>query len=280
MARASTINKPFEFRWFRVHNVANSREERLFVTATRSAMNLAEGQRLLILMYHHIAAPPANARLRGLYTTPQQFDGHLRWLKKQPLEFTTFKQLKNGEQPQSKRLLILTFDDGLHDNYTEALPILRRHHVPAVVYPVMNDIGKRGVVWEEAKDQTPADLVNEDEIREMQESSVEFGSHLLDHTHLTRHSEESQNRQLTGSRSRLQEILSEEVLSIAYPYGDVDSKAAERAATAGYCFGLTTEEGTNTREADPMRLKRLPAKGSKLYHPSKFRRQVKRHLEI
>ena len=250
------------------------------MTATQPALELAEGQRLLILMYHHIARPPANVRLRGLYTTPRQFDGQLRWLKKQALEFTTFSQLKRGEQPKCKRLVMVTFDDGLHDNYSEALPILRQHAVPAVVFPVMSDIGKRNVIWEEAKDQTPADLVNEEEIREMQASGVEFGSHLLDHTHLTRHSAEEQRRQLLDSKDQLQEILSQEVLSIAYPYGDVDGPAAAKAAEAGYCFGVTTEEGTNTRSTNPMLLRRVPAKGSKPYHPLKFRRQVKRHLEI
>ena len=248
--------------------------------ASQPALDLAEGQRLLILMYHHIAKPPANVRLRGLYTTPRQFDGQLRWLKKQALEFTTFTQLRNGELPKCERLVMVTFDDGLHDNYSEALPILRRHDVPAVVFPVMNDIGKRGVVWEEATDQTPVDMVNEEEIREMQVNGVEFGSHLLDHTHLTRHSVEEQGRQLSDSKGKLQEILSRDVLSIAYPYGDVDGPAAARAAEAGYCFGLTTEEGTNTRSTNPMLLRRIPAKGSKPYHPLKFRRQVKRHLEI
>ena len=105
------------------------------MTVTPPALKLAEGQRLLILMYHHIAKPPANVRLRGLYTTPQQFDGHLRWLKKQPLEFTTFEQLEKGAASDCSRLLMVTLDDGLHDNYTDALPILQRHGVPAVVYP-------------------------------------------------------------------------------------------------------------------------------------------------
>ena len=250
------------------------------MTATQPALELAEGQRLLILMYHHIANPPADVRLRGLYTTPRQFEGQLRWLKKQALEFTTFSRLKKGEQSMCKRLLMLTFDDGLHDNYSEALPILRRHEVPAVVFPVMNDIGRRGVIWEEAKDQTPADLVNEEEIREMQVNGVEFGSHLLDHTHLTRHSAEEQGRQLLGSKTRLQEILSRDVLAVAYPFGDVDEPAAAKAAEAGYCFGVTTEEGSNTRRTNPMLLRRMPAKGSKPYHPLKFRRQVKRHLDL
>jgi peptidoglycan/xylan/chitin deacetylase (PgdA/CDA1 family) len=250
------------------------------LSASNGKLKLGVGQRLLILMYHHIAVPPANVRLRGLYTTPRQFDGHLSWLKKQALEFTTPSQLLRGEQGSCPRLVMLTFDDGLHDNYTEALPALRRHGVPAVVYPVMNDLGRRGVVWSEAKDQTPADLVSENEIREMQGHGIEFGSHLLEHTHLTTHSAEVQNRLLVDSKEALRKILDDDVLSIAYPYGDVDDAAARRAADAGYLLGVTTDEGTNTLDSNPMLLKRLPAKGSKIYHPLKFRRAVRRHLDL
>lgn len=250
------------------------------MSGSHARLGLVEGQRLLILMYHHIAVPPAGARLRGLYTTPRQFDGHLRWLKKQPLEFTTFGRLLEGKQGSCPRLLVLTFDDGLHDNYTDALPILRQHGVSAVVYPVMHDLGRRGVRWPEAKDQTPADIINEKEIREMRKHGIEFGSHLLEHTHLTSHGPDEQNRQLVESKKALQVILQEEVLSIAYPYGDVDQNAARRASVAGYHFGMTTTAGTNNAESDPMLLKRVPANGSKIYHPFRFRREVRRHLHF
>jgi peptidoglycan/xylan/chitin deacetylase (PgdA/CDA1 family) len=149
-----------------------------------------------------------------------------------------------------------------------------------VIYPVMNELGCRGVVWPEAKDQTPADLISEEEIREMQRDGIEFGSHLLEHTHLTTHSVDEQNRQLVESRNALQNILADEVLSVAYPYGDVDESAAERAAEAGYRFGMTTVEGTNTRDSNPMLLSRVPAKGSKFYHPLRFRREMRRHLSL
>jgi peptidoglycan/xylan/chitin deacetylase (PgdA/CDA1 family) len=250
------------------------------VSTFNGKLELAQGQRLLILMYHHVAVPPANVRLRGLYTTPRQFDGHLRWLKKQPVEFTTFEQLRSGAHSSCSRLVMLTFDDGLHDNFTEALPVLRRHDVPAVVYPIVNELGGRGVVWPEAIDQTPVDLISENEIREMQRDGIEFGSHLLEHTHLTTHPVDEQNRQLVESRDALQKILAAEVLSVAYPYGDVDDGIAERAAKAGYCFGMTTVAGTNTRDSNPMLLNRVPAKGSKFYHPFKFRRKVRRLLNI
>lgn len=239
---------------------------------------MAEGQRLLILAYHHVAVPPAKARLRGLYTTPRQFDGQLRWLKKQRVAFTTFQKLLNGEQADCSRLVMLTFDDGLLDSFTEALPILRRHDVPAVVYPIMNDLGRRGVVWPEATDQTPVDNISENEIREMQRHGIEFGSHLLEHTHLTRHSVDEQNRQLAESRAALRAVLSGDVLSVAYPYGDIDAGGAERAAAAGYRFGLTGVEGINRHDSNPMLLKRVPVKGSKIHHPLKFRRAVRRHL--
>ena len=230
-------------------------------------------------MYHHVASAPANTRLRGLYTTPRQFDGHLRWLKKRAVEFTTFSRLAAEPPSAARTKIIVTFDDGLRDNYTAALPILQEHDVPAVIYPIMDELGKRSVTWPEAKDQTPADIMSTSEIRQMAKCGIEFGSHLMNHTHLTRLNHEEQMRQLSDSRRVLEEILSAIVLSVAYPFGDVDDAAAARAEQAGYQLGLTTIEGSNTRESDPMQLKRLPVKGTRPYHPLKFRRMLRKYLE-
>lgn len=273
-----TITAGFEFRTQSVHNVG-IRQRHLSLTQQSTPLNLVDSQQLLILMYHHVAPAPANTRLRGLYTTPRQFDGHLRWLKTQPVEFTTFARLSAGQTSDFRTKIVITFDDGLHDNYTAALPILQKYDVPAVIYPIMGELGRRAVTWPEAKDQTPADIISEREIREMADRGIEFGSHLMDHTHLTRHDHEEQMRQLTESKNALEQILSADALSVAYPYGDVDEAAVARAKQAGYQFGLTTIEGSNTRDSDPMQLKRLPVKGTRLYHPLKFRRLLRKHLE-
>lgn len=233
----------------------------------------------LILMYHHIRPPPPGARIRGMYVRPRHFDGQIAWLRRRGYEFVTFGDLAAagaGAVRGSARRVILTLDDGYADNYHNGLPILKRHGVRAVVYPVLGDVGRRGVVWPGATERTPADMLSADQIREMAAAGIEFGSHLIEHVSLRRMSPDEQVDQLGRSRRGLEELTGVPVLSIAYPYGDFDADVVERARAAGYRYGVITEPGVDAASADPLTLRRTTAKGCKLHHPLKFRRAVRR----
>lgn len=227
----------------------------------------------LILMYHHIASPPSGAKIRGMYVTPKQFDWQMGWLKKQGYEFITFADLAAG-RPNTGKKVIITLDDGYQNNYSHAFPILQRYDARAVIYPIQNDLGRKGVSWPGATEQTPADMMTKDQLREMAEAGIELGSHLLHHKRLTEMTAAEQQEELEQSRAGLEVLQGEPVLSIAYPYGAYDKTVLERTRAAGYQFGVTTEPGTNPAGSDPLRLNRFTAKGCKFYHPLKFRQMI------
>jgi len=225
----------------------------------------------LILMYHHIARPPAGAKIKGMYVTPGQFDWQVGWLKKRGYEFATFADFSSSNDAKQ---VIITLDDGYLNNYTHAFPILKKHGARAVVYPIQRDLGRTGVSWPDATEQTPADMMSAGQVKEMASAGVEFGSHLLNHTRLTDMTPTEQVEQLEQSRQGLEALIDAPVLSIAYPYGAYDDAVIERTRAAGYRYGVTTDPGTNPAGTDPLRLNRYTAKGCKLYHPLKFRRMI------
>jgi peptidoglycan/xylan/chitin deacetylase (PgdA/CDA1 family) len=178
-----------------------------------------------------------------------------------------------GRRPR----VLVTFDDGFRDVYENAWPVLSRRGIPAVVYPVVGDLGKSGVVWPENTDLRPQSLMSAEQIREMAAGGVEFGSHLWDHRRAGRMGTEDLRSQLARSCSGLAAITGRQTLSLAYPYGDYSPRVVEETARAGYRYAVTTREGTN-RDAPVLELRRFAIRGTRFYHRWRFTRTLRRAL--
>jgi peptidoglycan/xylan/chitin deacetylase (PgdA/CDA1 family) len=56
-------------------------------------------------------------------------------------------RLLDAGRPVPRRALIITFDDGFRDNHQIALPILRRHGVPAAMYVATGYLDREDLFW-------------------------------------------------------------------------------------------------------------------------------------
>jgi peptidoglycan/xylan/chitin deacetylase (PgdA/CDA1 family) len=233
----------------------------------------------IVLMYHHVAEPPPGAPVRGLYVTPAQFAWQLEWLLGQGARFVTCRDLLADPQPERQPRIVVTFDDGHRDVYEQGLPILRRLGVPAVVFPVVGDLGKTAVVWPESEDRSPMRLLTDDQVREMAAAGIEFGSHLWDHVHADRLGRDALRKQLERSHVRLAELLGAPPVTLAYPYGAHNDTVVEEAARAGYRIAVTTEQGRNSGRP-LLRLRRVAVKGTRWHHCWRFTRGMKRLLAV
>jgi peptidoglycan/xylan/chitin deacetylase (PgdA/CDA1 family) len=92
--------------------------------------------RLLILCYHGISKEDEDQWSPGLYMKPETFRSRMEILRKggyNVLELSEgLKLLAAGELPA--RSVVITFDDGDHDFYQLAWPILREFGFPSTVY--------------------------------------------------------------------------------------------------------------------------------------------------
>ena len=61
-----------------------------------------------------------------------------------PITLTDFRAYLNGSRPLPDRPVVLTFDDGYADLYTQAFPVLKHHHFKAVAYIVSGFVGRVG----------------------------------------------------------------------------------------------------------------------------------------
>lgn len=96
-----------------------------------------------------------------------------------------------------------------------------------------------------------------EQIRELDSSGIEVGSHTVTHPILTRISEEKLRYELHDSRARLEEVLRHKVELLGYPNGDHNLAVQHEAARAGYTCAVTADYGLNSGRCNLLALRRI-----------------------
>ena len=132
--------------------------------------------------------------------------------------------------------IIITFDDGDKSIYQHAFPILKKHAVRAVVFLIVGYIGKHDQ-WDISLAGRRSPHLSWDEIMEMKNWGMIFGSHTMSHRNLTRMREDEIAYELHESKRILENRLGS-VECISYPFNRTNSEIVEHARRAGYKYGF------------------------------------------
>jgi peptidoglycan/xylan/chitin deacetylase (PgdA/CDA1 family) len=187
-------------------------------------------------MYHSVCAStgPDPHRLR---VPPERLDAHLRLLRRLGLRGVSLGELMAAADGGSAAGLVgLTFDDGYTDFLDQAVPVLDRHGMTGTLYVVAGRLGGSNG-WD---DGPRLDLLDADGVRAVAAAGHEIGSHTLTHVRLAGADPREVTRQVTDSRSILEDVLQAEVPGFCYPWGDFDEAAAEAVRAAGYDHACVT----------------------------------------
>ena len=97
------------------------------------------------VMYHYVRDLPNTEfpEIRGILTS--KFEEQIIFLKKH-FSFITvndYAEFVQGKKILKPNSIMLTFDDGLKDHYTNVFPILKKHNIKATLYPLTNPITKK-----------------------------------------------------------------------------------------------------------------------------------------
>lgn len=81
--------------------------------------------------------------------TPESFDMHLRELKRhfELVSLGDWVKARNTGAALPRHACAVTFDDGWRDNFEYALPLLKKHQVPATLFAVAEKIGTDFQFW-------------------------------------------------------------------------------------------------------------------------------------
>ncbi len=110
-------------------------------------------QWLTILAYHRVLDYPSEEKFNFddgvISTNPRTFEKQVRYCKKN-FNISTFALLKNYVETNRRvppRSLIITFDDGYRDNFTQVFPILKKYGIPVTIFLTVDCIGKDELFW-------------------------------------------------------------------------------------------------------------------------------------
>lgn len=82
---------------------------------------------------------------RALYVTPETFENHVKWMKKNGAIIGLDEFMADTRQ----RRFMVTFDDGWKDNLTYALPILKKYNATATIFITTRNIDHGELFWPE-----------------------------------------------------------------------------------------------------------------------------------
>ena len=131
--------------------------------------------------------------------------------------------------PATKRGVAITFDDGMRSVFTEALPILRDHAVPAHLFLTTGAVGGNNR-WPTQPAKAPGfDMLNWDEIEKLQQAGVLVESHTHSHPDLRELDERDIAAECSEADRIIQERLGRRPAYFAYPYGHRNARASDYA---------------------------------------------------
>lgn len=192
----------------------------------------------VILAHHRVFD---DSRKNSLAVSPKAIERQLDFFIKRGYKNVTLAELTDillTKPHKNEKYFVITFDDGYKDNYTYALPLLKRKGLVATLFITVGYIGNNQPFhFDKKRFETflPEDMpLIWEEVKILAENGWEIGSHTLTHSILTSLSEEEAKREIESSKQIIETKLGRDVTSFCYPAGRYNLSIAEMVKEAGY----------------------------------------------
>jgi peptidoglycan/xylan/chitin deacetylase (PgdA/CDA1 family) len=214
-----------------------------------------------ILHYHSISenlfgkVHPYNQ----INTSAFVFAKQMRWLRNEGYRTLSLPELLAGFDASAdlSKKIVITFDDGYRDFYTDAFPVLRQCGFGAAVFLATDRIQNSPARLE------GADYLSWSEVKELHAQGMIFGSHSVTHADLRSLTPEEIDYEICGSKELIEDKLGAPVDSFSYPFEfpeedrDFTQYLSDILQNCGYCNGVSSTIGRATPKDSPLFLPRL-----------------------
>lgn len=220
-------------------------------------------QLIPILLYHSIAEHVAPAYRRWA-VTPTAFAAQMAYLRQQGYHVFTVSQLAQRLAATPVTLpvktVVITFDDGLADFYSAALPLLRDYDLPATLY-VTTGYVEGASRWLAAVGEGERAMMNWRQIAELPAHGIECGAHTHSHPQLDTLPRRQAHDEIHHSKRLLEERLGCPVTSFAYPHGYHDRFVQQMVQAAGFTSACGVKDAISRPDDDRLALARIIVAG-------------------
>ncbi|QDM45130.1 polysaccharide deacetylase family protein [Paenibacillus thiaminolyticus] len=252
-----------------VHIVDEGKELQLFPTTRQESQwdykPVFYEDQVITLMYHNVQKNPDHVT----FISPEQFEEQLLAIMSSGFHFISMDEyidyMLNGA-PVPPNAVLITFDDGYESFYTEVYPVLRKYHLTATNFVIVETIDN--------PKQTKHKKLSWAQMREMKQHGMSFYSHTF-HSHEYRpvndrgflrpmltwntylkkedrketdeEYEERVRRDLATAEKVLKKELGNTNSLLAFPFGAYNSKVLEICRELDIPITFTVRPGINGR---------------------------------
>lgn len=193
-----------------------------------------------ILMYHAVSDDCWG--YTELFVSPSEMEKQLAWLTENGYDAIWMEDLDHLEDYDKP--VILTFDDGYDDNYTELFPLLKKYNVKATFFVIAGSFGQ------------PHKMTAEQVTEVAQSGLVSVQSHSMTHPYLNSISEADLEWELGECQRVIASLTGKIPNVICYPSGGYNQLTIDVAKRNGYDYGIRMAGYLYNTSVDPFHIQR------------------------
>ena len=210
-----------------------------YCTSAAFVREVPAGYDVPCFMYHAVSNDTWG--IDELFVMPERMEQQLQYLSENgydPIFFEDLYHIEDYDKP-----VLLTFDDGYEDNYTELFPLLQKYNVKATIFIITGYVNQ------------PKYLTDAQILEMVNSGLVSIQSHTFSHPDLDTLNYEEQRTQLEDSKLHVTRLTKREPFVLCYPTGKYDSNTLS-AMEGLYAFGIKMRGGLYNTEDDPYLINR------------------------